>query len=168
MKILKLFTLISLFSLAFASCETYEDQKVEYSPLFPLCGQWVVSIHDAATGSLIPDGDGYTLYTYNTSSNVDNIMWVRLSNSANPFGVLGKVNCSVAEKSFSIVKGVNTFFTTDNELTITEGKVVLNGFDTPSGGKSDFISFKMKPTTNSTVTYLIKGFRRTAWPEDMP
>lgn len=168
MKIFKLFALISLFAFALTSCETYEDQKVEYSPVFPISGQYIVDIYDAASPALpIPDQTGYTLYTYNTASNESNVIWVRLSNASNPFGVLAKVSCSVQNLTFGTEKGINTLYTTNNELTITEGKVVLNGFDTKSGGKSDLITFKMKPTTNSAVTYIIKGFRRTAWPEDL-
>lgn len=163
MKIFKLFASIWAFALLAAGCETYDDMEVDHSPVFPLSGEWVVNIYNSADGEMIPDGDGYTLNTYNTSSNEKDVMWVFLSTAKNPFGVKGKVGCNVEARTFA---GSNVTGTLGGEVfTVTDGKVVLDSYTTNSGGKADEISFLLK-TNKSDITYLIKGFRRTGWDED--
>ena len=165
MRLLKFIMILGLVLFGFQSCETYDDMDVEYSPIFPLSGEWYVNIYDAATGQMIPDGDGYSCNTYNTSANDADKMWVKLSTAAAPFGVVGKVNCDPQTNTFSIENGVNTLSTVNSGFTLSEGTVVLNGYDTPTGGKADAIQFKLK-TDKSAMTYLIKGFRKTGWEDD--
>lgn len=163
MRRFRMFAMIGVLALLFAGCETYEDMEVDYSPIFPLSGEWLVNIYDAADNTLIPDGDGYTLRTYNTSANDKDLMWVALSSASAPFGVRGKVNCNVEAKTFG---GSDITGTLGGEVfTVTEGKVALEAYTTNSGGKSDEISFLLK-TNKSDVTYLIRGFRKTGWEED--
>lgn len=163
MKLLRLFAIIGVFALLFTGCETYDDMEVDYSPIFPLSGEWLVYVYDAADNTVIPNVNAMTLRTYNTSDNDRDLMWIALSSATSPFGVRGKVNCNVKEKTFD---GTNVTGTLGGEVfTVTEGKVVLDAYTTNSGGKSDEISFLLK-TNKSEITYLIRGFRKTGWEED--
>ena len=92
-KIYKLLAVL-LAIVTFSSCETYGDYDVEYSPIYPLSGEWIVNIYDA-NGQLLPDAEGYTCNTYNTADNVADKMWVKMSTASTTWGILGKVNCNV-------------------------------------------------------------------------
>ena len=98
-KIYKLLAVL-LAIVTFSSCETYGDYDVEYSPIYPLSGEWIVNIYDA-NGQLLPDAEGYTCNTYNTADNVADKMWVKMSTASATWGILGKVNCNVQGLDFS-------------------------------------------------------------------
>lgn len=164
MKLLKYIIILGVVLFGFQSCETYGDMEVEHSPIYPLSGEWIVEVYDAATGEIISGSKG-TCFTYNTAANDADKMWVKLSTATTPYGVTGKVNCDPKAKTFSIENGVNTLSTTNAGFSVMEGTVVLDGYDTKTGGKADAIQFKLK-TDKSDAIYLVKGFRRTGWVED--
>ena len=53
-------------------------------------------------------------------------------------------------------------------ITITEGKVITDGWDTKSGHKSDKITFKIEDSRKPGKVYTAEGYRRTGWSEDEP
>lgn len=165
---------ILCFVLVFASsCETYKDYETEYSPVYPLSGEWIVRFTDT---SVTPATSGiFVLSTYNTADNSDNQMWIRAvstsataPNIAYPGRFTGKINCDVAAKSFSGENAANTFYTAAplHTFTITGGTVITDGYDTATGGKSDKITFTMTDTRKPGKTITVSGFRRTRWADD--
>ena len=155
--------LVILFALAtLSSCETYGDYEIEYTAIYPLCGEWVVNV-TGEDGAVL--AEGLTCSTYNTTDDATDKMWVKLGAAANDWGVRGKVNCDVASKSFDgngipnllhAADGVNSTVT----FNIT-GKVVLDGYTPQANTKADAIEFTLTQSTGKTVT--VKGFRKTGW-----
>lgn len=167
MKILR--NIIICLSLVFAaSCETYDDYEIDYSPIYPLSGEWLVRFNDPtvspATSGLI------VLSTYNTSDNSKTQMWIRATSTSTAAAYTGrftgKINCDVEGLSFSGENAVNTFFTNGTSFTITGGTIVKDGYDTATGGKSDKIIFTMTDSRKPGKTFTVTGFRRTRWVED--
>lgn len=173
MSIIKKLFILCFFLVAAAGCETYKDYDIEYSPVYPLSGEWLVRFTDA---SVTPATSGlFVLSTFNTAANDQDKMWIRVtSTSATAANIAytgrftGKINCDVAAKTFSGENVANTFYTTAplHTFTITNGTVILNGYDTATGGKSDKISFTITDTRKPGKTITVDGFRRTRWPGD--
>jgi len=187
--IIKSIFLFCVLAVSFMSCETYKDPKVEYSPIYPLSGEWRVRITNVNTGVLDTTAM-YTLATYNTSDNVANQMWIRVTPGIagmNPFSllktvpktILSKVSCDVAGLSFSttgVTENLTVAASTNwpayklnsviDTITVTEAKITLNAVAMPSGVKSDRITFKLTKSKVPGVTFLVDGFRTTRWDED--
>lgn len=168
--ILRSLILLCVFATSFISCETYSDPKVDYSPIYPLSGEWRVRITNLTTNALI-SSSMYTFGTYNTEDNSATKIWIRTTSSLpSSLGTLkAKIDCDVPSLSFSATNSNNLHITTNAVLgtvTITEGKVTLNSVAMPSGVTSDRISFKLASTKSPGVTYLVEGYRRTRWNED--
>lgn len=147
------------------ACETYGDYETEYSVIYPLSGEWVVNVYDANGATL---KEKVTLNTFNTAENVPDKMWVRMGAASNAYGVLGKVSCNVGEKVFSGESVPNLVDSKDGEtssttFSVSAGKIVLQGFDTPTGHKADAIEFTLVNSKYPGQTMTIKGFRKTGW-----
>lgn len=179
MKIFKIFLLLSCVIAFFSSCETYGDADVDHSSVFPMSGEWIVQAKNTVTGEVynvrgIQD-DKFPIYTYNAANESITQMWLRIggvsSSNSSPyakFDVKGKVNINLGARTFDVNNIQNEYYTDNSKFTVTEGKVVLDGLTTPSGGKGDLISFKLVSDRDPGVTYEISGYRRTGWPEDEP
>jgi hypothetical protein len=173
--IIKSFLLLCVISATFASCETYKDPKVDYSPVYPLSGEWRVRITDLSTNALVAQSM-YTLGTYNTQNNDNNLMWIRTTSNVPLFSTASvktlkaKVSCDVPSLSFNTNGVVQNLNVTTNAVidtvVVTEGKVVLNSVSMPSGVKADRISFKITKTKAPGKTFFVEGYRRTRWNED--
>lgn len=178
MRILKSLFALCFFLVIASSCETYKDYEIEYSPVYPLSGEWVVKFTDP---SLTPSTSGqWILSTFNTADNSSSQMWIRATGggaldatqsvnlAATPGRFDGKINCNVADKTFSGENVVNTYSTatTTFTFTITDGKVITDGYDTATGGKSDKITFTMTDSRKPGKTFTVEGFRRTRWIDD--
>ncbi len=79
------------------------------------------------------------------------------------YGTKCKLTCDVKASTFSGSGAANTLLGGTNN--VSDGKVVVNGADTPSGYKADSIEMTYYSSLTQK-TYKIKGFRRTGWPED--
>jgi len=173
--IIKSIFLFCILAVSFTSCETYSDPKVEYSPIYPLSGEWRVRIRNLKADTLVNKTTMYTLGTYNTSDNLTNQMWIRTTSSIPTFSsgvktVKAKISCDVTSLSFLTTGVIQNLNITTNAvldtLVITEGKVVLNSVLMKSGVMSDRISFKLTKTKVPGVTFLVDGYRTTRWNED--
>jgi hypothetical protein len=173
--IIKSFFLFCVFAVSFTSCETYSDPKVEYSPIYPLSGEWKVRIRNIQADTLVNKSSMYVLGTYNTADNLANQMWIRTTSSIPSFSsgvktLKAKISCDVPSLSFSTTGVIQNLNVTTNAIldsvVITEGKVTLNSVLMKSGVMSDRISFKLTKTKAPGITYLIDGYRRTRWNED--
>lgn len=167
-----------LFALvAFTSCETYGDYEQEFSPVYPLSGQYYVKVYDQDGQEMLmytykDDDDnlvevyGTYLYLYNTADNDADKLWIKLpSDEEFDAGILGKISCNVKTLTFSGAAGnlVDDGVTPVGEFNVTSGTVTLQSVTTPTEGKADGIEVKY---TLNDKTYTVKGFRRTGWSED--
>ena len=184
---IKSLILFFVLSATFIGCETYSDPKVEYSPIYPISGEWRVRITNLNTGTLVAQSM-YTLATYNTANNDNNQMWIRTGSQIPTFtptttiprSLMSKISCDVAGLSFSttsITQNLNvaadkakwpayTVNAVIDTISITEGKITLNSVTMPSKVTADRIFFKMTKTKSPGVTYSVEGYRRTRWAED--
>ena len=168
---IKRLIILCFFLVIAASCETYKDYTIDYSPVYPLSGEWLVRFTDTSVTPNTTSGI-IVLSTFNTADNSTSQMWIRAtSTSTSPSYVgrfTGKINCNVTGLSFSGDNAVNTFYTVAPipTFSVTEGTVVKDGYDTATGGKSDKITFKMTDTRKAGKVYSVSGFRRTRWLDD--
>lgn len=128
-----------------------------------------------------------------TESGVADKVWIYVSEFLYnyPYAdcTCAKIDCDVASLTFWADGVENTespaimfnpllaqgYYTTDfingfypYTVTITEGKVVLNGQDTPSGYKTDAISYVFERVDEDGYSekYMVIGGRYTGWSED--
>lgn len=156
---------VLLALVALTACETYGDYETEYSVIYPLSGEWVVNVYDAG-GTAVKEK--VTLNTYNTSDNAPDKMWVRMATATVAWGVLGKVNCDVSKKDFSGENVPNLVDSKDGatsvtSFSVTNGKIILEGFTTPTGHKADAIEFTLTNSKYPGQVLTVKGFRKTGW-----
>ncbi|MDR3328731.1 MAG: hypothetical protein LBS63_01305 [Prevotellaceae bacterium] len=173
MKTIKNILLMLAAAAALNGCENYSETEIEYSPIFPLSGEWRIRVTDADVDTLVTK-TMYTFATYNTADNVATQMWIRTTSSmAGGVGALGavrgKVSCDVAGLSFSgadVENLAGTAALANTSFSISEGKVTRDALTMPSQAKADKISFKLTSMHKPGKTYLLEGYRRTMWPED--
>lgn len=170
MRMIKKLFILCFFLVFAASCETYKDYEIDYSPIYPLSGEWLVRYTNTTTN--VTSGL-MVMSTFNTADNSASQMWIRTtSTSTSYFGRFdGKIDCNVADKSFSGSTVSNTYYTTlavptTQTFTITAGTIVTDGYDTATGNKSDLITFTITDSRKPGITYTCKGFRRTRWLDD--
>lgn len=149
------------------SCETYKDPAIEYSPVYPLSGQWYIQVYDATPDTLLSKSY-YTMYSFNISSNIVDSVWLYSSSTSAPCGAFrAKVACNVTDKSFSVTKSANNLYS-NKYIGLTTGSVVLNGGKTFGGTVADVVSFVLTTDQKVGKTFKIKGVRVSGWPEDIP
>lgn len=169
MRTIKKIVIVCFFLAFTASCETYKDYEMEYSSIYPLCGEWLVRYVNT---SVTPNDTSsqLVLSTFNTADNSTTQMWIRSSSTSTTYlgRFDGKINCTVEGKSFSGENVQNTYFTVApvQTFSITDGIIVTDGYDTKTGGKSDKITFTMTDTRKTGKVYTVIGFRRTRWLAD--
>lgn len=175
--IIKSLFLFCVLAVSFMSCETYSDPKVDYSPIYPLSGEWRVRIRNLKADTLVSKTAMYTFGTYNTSDNLTDKMWIRATSSIPTFTsttavktIKSKISCDVLSLTFSSTGVIQNLNVTTNAvvdtITITEGKIVQNSVVLPSGVNADRISFKLTKSKVPGVTFFVEGYRRTQWAED--
>lgn len=170
-----IYAVLVLVGLTAASCKK-DHPEVLVSPVYPISGEWYVNVYNE-DGSLarveVKDKDGKititqyaTLSTYNTSDNVNNVVWMKLWNSTANYGLLGKVSCNVPARTIS-GDATNIAFTPNKGFKILEGKVLLNATKL-KGSKTIADSIYVKYSTETDgKTYVISGHRRSQFEEDI-
>lgn len=131
-----------------------------------------------------------------TESNATDKVWIYvteyLKNTPYADCTCAKIDCDVKGLSFSALNIDNVtapatifnpvlgqgYYTLDGatgatapyKVTIGNGKLVLNGYDTPTGYKADAISFtferKAQDDQGESIKLMIVGHRYTGWGED--
>lgn len=165
MKLFKYFFICMLALLGFTSCETYGDVEIDYTPIHPLGGQYMVNI--------TKDG-AEVAHTYvivaNTTEYDKDKCWIRIGayNAKDPYIINGKISCKMGDLSFEGTNVTNLAgnVVTSNATFTVSGKVTLNGTTTASGTKADKIEFTYTTTKDPGHTYKVEGYRYTGWPED--
>lgn len=153
---------LALVGLAVTGCKK-DQPDVEYSPIFPISGEWYVKVANANGTLARPTYT--TLSTYNTSANENNVVWMKMLTSAVPYGLLGKASCDVNAKTLSGTGITNTAFTPNSKFSILEGKVLLNATTLHSKVVTDSIYVRFTTETNGQ-TYILSGHRRSQYEED--
>jgi len=153
------------------SCETLQEPKVEYGPVYPLSGEWLVRFIGPKTVGAVVDTSAFaTVSTFNAADNSTTSLWIRKTTSNAHVGAFTvKSTCDVAAKSFSgnaLVNGVLVAGVSVGTCTVTDGLVTKDGWDTNSGYKSDKITFTIVDSRKPTLVYKAEGYRRTGWYED--
>ena len=161
MKQINKLLVILLALVTFSSCETYGDYEIEYTAIYPLCGEWVVNVTGEDGGVL---GEGVTCNTYNTTDDATDKMWIKMSVATNDWGVRGKIHCDVTSKSFD-GDGIANLLHADDGINSTvtfniSGKVIVDGYTTQANTKVDAIEFTL---TQNGKSMTVKGFRKTGW-----
>ena len=161
MKQINKLLVILLALVTFSSCETYGDYEIEYTAIYPLCGEWVVNVTGEDGGVL---AEGVTCNTYNTPDDATDKMWIKMSVATNDWGVRGKIHCDVASKSFD-GDGIANLLHADDGINSTvtfniSGKVIVDGYTTQANTKVDAIEFTL---TQNGKSMTVKGFRKTGW-----
>lgn len=170
MRMIKNIFILCLFLVVASSCETAKDYEMQFSPVYPLSGEWLVRFTDTSVTPNVTSGL-ILLSTFNTADNSGNQMWIRATSTSTSYlgRFDGKISCDVAAKSFSGANVVNTYTTSTTgplTFTITSGIVITDGYDTATGHKSDKITFTMTDSRKPGKTYTVEGFRRTRWLDD--
>lgn len=161
MKQINKLLVILLALVTFSSCETYGDYEIEYTAIYPLCGEWVVNVTGEDSGVL---AEGVTCNTYNTTDDATDKMWIKMSVATNDWGVRGKIHCDVTSKSFD-GDGIANLLHADDGINSTvtfniSGKVIVDGYTTQANTKVDAIEFTL---TQNGKSMTVKGFRKTGW-----
>ena len=170
---MKKFTYIffMLFAVVFSACNSEDfDYDIEYTPIHPIGGQYRVSIVDE-TGAEVKLSSSMYCYLSNTSDNATDKCWIRIGNyntsASNAYSINGKIACDVKSLTFSgtAMNLAGNVTSSDENFTITNGKIELNGATAPSGTVGDKISFTFTRDNFPGKTYTVTGYRYTGWTE---
>jgi len=170
---MKKFTYIffMLFAVVFSACNSEDfDYDIEYTPIHPIGGQYRVSIVDE-TGTEVKLSSSMYCYLSNTSDNATDKCWIRIGNyntsASNAYSINGKIACDVKSLTFSgTAMNLAGNVTSSNEnFTVSNGKIELKGATAPSGPFCDKISFTFTRDTFPSKTYTVTGYRYTGWTE---
>jgi hypothetical protein len=163
-----LYFLIFVLALGLTSCEKLhdwnqqDDPAIEYSPVWPLSGEWwVVYRFDDGSG-VIDDytGAGHVpLFTYNTASNSATEFWIsdggNLGSGESSFwSYCVKCPCNVDNTSYAIW------------VNVSNGRVIEDGGVSPSGIVSDSIYLEVEFEDAPGTIFQVSGIRKTGFLED--
>lgn len=180
-----IFALIAML-VAFTSCE---KDEVQNTATVDAAGEWHVTFAALDENGEVYDddwfGDGvYNIATSNTAANVPNKMYIIDNvNSFVPYQV--EVDLDLNNLTFKTTDAKNLYgpgnyediFEEDtpfgDKITITDGKIVKNGYTKPNGIKVDYIEFYISFSDDVVpemmginTKYKVSGFRYTGFVED--
>lgn len=103
------------------------------------------------------------LSTYNISSNTTDSLWI--DDLTNTWQYKSKVKLSPSALTFSTSNADNEYNSSE-QVTITDGKILLKAAHSPSGLITDSIYFKVSFNDDPGNTYEVAGFARTGQTAD--
>lgn len=160
-KINIIFIFIALVTVAISACK--KDPEPGGTAVQDMAGDWHVKVNEAGAYS--------TLYTFNTSENTPNVMWVQaagLKSGAVVLAIKGKTGVDYPNKLFSAgnIANVSTVAGKPATFTIANGKIIPNGTKGPvSKTPTDSIYFELNV---SGTVYKVSGYHKTGFLEDLP
>lgn len=101
--------------------------------------------------------------TFNTSSSQDS-MWVSMTKAPDTF--LVKVKVDPASLTFSVQNSKNVNGKRINTVSITNGKILLNGGKSQTGNITDSIYLEAEYSNAPGVKHIFAGVARTRYEED--
>ena len=170
---MKKFTYIffMLFAVVFSACNSEDfEYDIEYTPIHPIGGQYRVSIVDE-TGAEVKLSSSMYCYLSNTSDNATDKCWIRIGNyntsAKNAYSINGKIACDVKSLTFSgtAMNLAGNVSSSNENFTVSNGKIELKGATAPSGTVCDKISFTFTRDNFPGKTYTVTGYRYTGWTE---
>ena len=190
MKKLSYLWTVLVAALAFSACTEGTDFEIDYTPIAPIGGEYIISIYKGEDPSVTdeqfwathditsPDveqisdyTDGIYAYLSNTTDYDKDKAWIRIGsyNAKEDYSINAKV---------SIDMGSYKFFGTDVDDFIGNSatpvvKSTVNGFCThnqyiteASETKTDYIEFTYSRTGSPGLHFKVIGFKYTYWDED--
>lgn len=137
------FLMLVLF---FSACQKSEYVK-EYSPTFPISGDWTVKV---VVGSDLIKGP-FFMKIYNTSLSKDSV-WI--DDNLNFWQTKTKAKVDMKSLTFSATNAQNEYY--DSQVTYTNGKIIGN----------DSIYFEVKFSDDKdNLTYKYSGHRKLSYEE---
>ena len=168
-KFIYIFTI--LFAVVFSACNSEDlDYDLEYTPIHPIGGMYRVKIVDEA-GAEVKLSSSMYCYLSNTNANDTDKCWIRIGNyntsASNVYAINGKIACDVKSLTFSgtAMNLAGNVASSNENFTVTNGKIELKGVTAPSGTVCDKISFTFTRDNFSGKTYTVTGYRYTGWTE---
>ncbi len=173
-----LFLIAAALVMGFTSCDSDPSDSSTSAggtAVKKMCGDWVVTVYTCDNQGDVANIDNWAweevgtfsdrLYTYNTSANKSNEMWVDdreecdFGGSEN-YSHKVKVNVQYGKKTFAITKGENEY---GDAVTIVGGKVILNGatveMDRNQTTKRDSIVYYVNVAGTSMGYLKVAGYR---------
>ncbi len=138
----KIIYLSLALGLLFTSCA---KDDIGMTATEPLAGQWQVTIDAVLLDGTVEEdfygvGTSY-VWTYNTSANTADEMWV--SDQGYFWSYSVKVPCSVSGLTFGSSDWLDNY-DYDSQVYINNGQIIYDGTTTPSGVAADYIYFELK------------------------
>ena len=165
---------IAVALLLLSSCDLKPPYEVEKSKVVKAAGEWYV-YYDHSTYGHDPFSVGLTsIITYNTASDVDNLMW--LSDEENFWAYTVKIPVNIDDLTFgsedTVINAVSGY---PIKILVRNGQIfedakIMEG----SGATTDSIYFEIwyedliDATGIDSDTLFVSGFRRTGFLEDEP
>lgn len=178
----KIFLLMSLVVMLFSACSEGTDFDIDYTPLAPIGGQYLLTIEkgydpnktdEEYWASNPADVEEFTSqygFLSNTTDYDKDKAWLRIGNYSadKDWAVNAKVSIDMSNYTFS---GTNLDNFIGNSAT-SKGKVTVSGkcghntYKTVTGTITDEISFVYSRADQPGYHYRAKGFKYTGWDED--
>lgn len=138
-----------------------KEPEIETSAVYPLSGEWWITYTVNGTPFVSPKGRShYKIDTYNTAADVNTEMWVA-NYTIGRF--IAKSGIDVSAKTFN---GSDLESRTGGTVSITNGKVIIDGGKSKTGVTADSIYFEFTTSGAAGTTYTCQGIRRTGFLED--
>ena len=108
-------------------------------------------------------GTYYSVSTYNTSANTSSEMWFE----DHFYETKSKISVNTSALTFSAAAVKNSDPEYDVDITITKGKIIVDGAKGPvSKAVTDSISYEVEYSDDPGTIYKMSGYRRTRFAED--
>lgn len=150
-----------IMTFGLSSCD--KDDDIGGTAVQDMSGDWYVRVNET--------GEYFALYTFNTSNNDADLMWLQctgLETESTALGIKGKVSVVYDQKTFS-GENIENIAATKSEIpafAVANGVIIPNGTvghvsETPT----DSIYFELNVNGQS---YKVSGFHKTGFMEDLP
>lgn len=163
MKHRNILSIILLVIVTFCASSCDKDDDAGGTAVQDMAGDWYVRVNE--TGSY------FTLYTFNTSNNDPDLMWVQSTGLAfedTALGIKGKVPIVYSQKTFG-GENIENIAATKADIpnfAIASGTILPNGtVGHVSKTPTDSIYFELNVNGQ---TYKVSGFHKTGFMEDLP
>lgn len=166
-----IYATLALCSLVVSSCA---KEEIGDTATVALAGEWLVTVDavDADGNVVIEDPFGLGTVqqlTYNTNSNVADQIYVDDMAAFWSYKVKVGANCSALTFSGKGDNESADYNPGECEVTITDGKVIVNGATSPQGRPVDKIEYYVSfsdddnPANYGFECYRVSGYRRTGF-----
>ena len=146
------------------SCQDsgYEDLKLENNELSSVSGDWwVIALEpDGVTPAF---GGDYVPFTTSNVSDDGSSLW--LDDHGNFMEIKTQVTINTTDLTFSGAPNSPELIS-EGTVTVTNGKITRNSFETTTGNLVDEISFEAEFDWAPGVVYKFTGHRKTGFLED--